>query len=177
MAVLHMRWSMTRSRSTRARFLNDHLFRASIVYHLQGADDICLHAQQLKLQYTANYYNKIKMIIAPPVATTEEHSKHSTLPFEIISRMKSKREWISKLWQLISFSSYGGIKYIKINWRWPSRWRDVELKTLKCFYRLMNKSKKYVRSLQLNEHAVLNSPSKRSVRVITSSRKKQYESA
>ena len=74
------------------RFLNDHLFRASIVYHLQGANDICLHAQQLKLQYTANYYNKIKMVIVPPVATKEEQSKHSPLPFELISGMKIKRE-------------------------------------------------------------------------------------
>ena len=31
-------------------FLNDHQFRASIVYHLQGANDICLQDQQLKLQ-------------------------------------------------------------------------------------------------------------------------------
>ena len=76
------------------RFLNYHLFRASIVYHLQGANDICLHAQQLKLQYTANYYNKIKMVVAPPVPTKEENSKHSLLPFKIISRMKNKREWI-----------------------------------------------------------------------------------
>ena len=42
------------------RFLNDYLFRASLVYHLQGANDICLYAQQLMLHYRANYYNKIK---------------------------------------------------------------------------------------------------------------------
>ena len=146
------------------------------MYHLQGADDICLHAQQLKLQYTANCYNKIKMVIVPPVATKEEMTANTVhFRFKLFQGWRIKRKWISKLWQLTSLSPYGGMKYIKINWRWPSSWRDVELKTKKCFYWLMNKSKKYVRSLQLIDHGVLKSPSKRSVRVIRSSRKKQYE--
>ena len=96
-------------------YLNDYLFRASIVYHIQGANEICLHSQQLKLQCTEYYYNKIKMVIAPPVMTKEEHSKHSPLPFEIISKMKIQQERISILWQLTSLSLYGGMKYINMN--------------------------------------------------------------
>lgn len=68
---------------------------------------------------------------------------------------QAKLERVSKLWRLVSLSSHGKMKHFEINRRWPSSWCGVEF-TRKCFYWLINRSKKYVWLLKLTENTVLN---------------------
>lgn len=77
MAVFHI-YGMRNVAIQRNRLMGSHAFlmfisldSAGIAFHLQEANDICLHAQKLKLQYPY-FYNKI--VIASPVGTKQQHT-------------------------------------------------------------------------------------------------------